>query len=105
DFAVVSIVATPSVTILNGVVLGGLRHMATQTIDDVISALDEIVQQSYDEASRLGYFAALYRRVTRAVRDGIATGSFQNGPLMEQLDVVFASRYLDALAAFQTGGA
>ncbi len=79
--------------------------MAVQTIDDVISSLDEIVQQSYDEASRLGYFAALYRRVTCAVRDGIAAGTFQNGPLMEQLDVVFASRYLDALATFQTGGA
>ena len=78
--------------------------MPVQTIDDVISSLDEIVQQSYDEASRLGYFAALYRRVTCAVRDGIATNSFQNGPLMEQLDVVFASRYLDALATFQTGG-
>src|SRR5271170_1963088 len=78
--------------------------MPIQTIDDVISSLDEIVQQSYDEASRLGYFAALYRRVTCAVRDGIAAGSFQNGPLMEQLDVVFASRYLDALASYQTGG-
>jgi hypothetical protein len=78
--------------------------MPVQTIDDVISALDEIVQQSYDEASRLGYFAALYRRVTCAVRDGIAQGSFDNGPLMEQLDVVFASRYLDALESYQTGG-
>ena len=78
--------------------------MSVQTIDDVVAALDAIVQQSYDQASRLGYFAALYRRVTCAVRDGIATGSFQNGPLMEQLDVVFASRYLDALATFQAGG-
>jgi hypothetical protein len=78
--------------------------MPVQTIDEVISSLDEIVQQSYDEASRLGYFAALYRRVTRAVRDGIAADTFQNGPLMEQLDVVFASRYLDALETFQTGG-
>jgi Family of unknown function (DUF5995) len=78
--------------------------MSVQTIDDVVAALDSIVQQSYDNVSRLGYFAALYRRVTRAVRDGISAGSFQNGPLMEQLDVVFASRYLDALAAFQAGG-
>ncbi len=78
--------------------------MAVQTIDEVVSALDIIVQQSYDDASRLGYFAALYRRVTCAVRQGIAGGSFQNGPLMEQLDVVFASRYLDALATFQGGG-
>jgi hypothetical protein len=78
--------------------------MDVQTINDVLAALDEIVQQSYEQASRLGYFAALYRRVTRAVRDGISGGSFQNGPLMEHLDVVFASRYLDALATFQASG-
>ncbi len=78
--------------------------MAVQTIDDVVSALDIIVQTSYDKASRLGYFAALYRRVTCAVRDGVALSRFQNGPLMEKLDVVFASRYLDALATFQAGG-
>ena len=78
--------------------------MSVHTIDDVVSALDTIVQQSYDQASRLGYFAALYRRVTCAVRDGIAAGRFQDGPLMEKLDVVFASRYLDALATFQAGG-
>ena len=75
-----------------------------QTINDVVAALDTVVQQSWDNASRLGYFAALYRRVTGAVRDGITNGSFQNGPRMEQLDVVFASRYLDALATFQAGG-
>ena len=78
--------------------------MDLQRINDVLGALDQIVQHSYDQASRLGYFAALYRRVTRAVRDGISSGSFQNGPLMEQLDVVFASRYLDALATFRASG-
>jgi hypothetical protein len=78
--------------------------MAVQTIDEVVSALDAIVQQSYDKASRLGYFAALYRRVTCAVRDGLTSRRFQNAPLMEKLDVVFASRYLDALATFQAGG-
>ena len=79
--------------------------MSVQAIDDVVSALDIIVQQSYDNTSRLGYFAALYRRVTCAVRDGISNGRFPNGPLMEKLDVVFASRYLEALAKFQAGGA
>jgi len=78
--------------------------MPVQTIDDVISALDTIVQQAYDNSSRLGYFAALYRRVTRAVRDGIGSGSFPDGALMEKLDVLFASRYLDALAIFQSSG-
>jgi len=78
--------------------------MAVQTIDDVVSTLDTIVQHSYDNSSRLGYFAALYRRVTLAVRDGLNTGRFPNGPLLEELDVIFASRYLDALATFQSGG-
>lgn len=78
--------------------------MPVQTIDDVVSALDAIVEQSYENENRLGYFAALYRRVTCAVRQGISAGSFDNGSLMEQLDVVFASRYLDALASFQSGG-
>jgi hypothetical protein len=77
--------------------------MPINTIDDVLSAMDGIIQRAWDENYRLGYFAALYRRVTRAVRNGVSNGSFQNGPLMERLDVVFASRYLDALAAYQSG--
>ncbi len=77
--------------------------MPINTIDDVIATLDAIIQRAWDEQSRLGYFAALYRRVTRAVRDGIAKGQFSDGSLMEKLDVVFASRYLDALAAYQSG--
>jgi len=78
--------------------------MDLQSIDHVISALDTIVQRSYDTRSRLGYFAALYRRVTCAVRDGIWAGSFNDNALMERLDVVFALRYLDALQSFQAGG-
>jgi len=78
--------------------------MAVATITDVITALDAVIQQAHDNASRVGYFAALYRRVTWAVRDGIVNGAFQNGPRMERLDVAFASRYLDALATFQAGG-
>ena len=38
------------------------------------------------------------------MRDGLSSGRFQNGPLMERLDVVFATRYIDALAAYQSGG-
>src|SRR5579872_1576820 len=78
--------------------------MTAKTIDDVIAALDSIVEQAWQNESRIGYFAALYRRVTRAVRDGIAAGKYQNGVLMETLDVTFASRYLDALSTFQSGG-
>jgi hypothetical protein len=77
--------------------------MPATTIDEVISALTVIIDDARAKASRAGYFAALYRRVTQSVQDGLAAGRFQNGPLMERLDIVFANRYLDALAQFQAG--
>jgi Family of unknown function (DUF5995) len=78
-----------------------IAGMPANTIDDVIDSLGAIIQRAWDEASHFGYFAALYRRVTRAVQAGIADNQFSDGPRMEKLDVVFASRYLDALNAYQ----
>jgi hypothetical protein len=77
--------------------------MAVETIDDVIRALDAIIDWAWTEKSRLGYFAALYRRVTQAVKDGIGKGQFQNGPLTERLDVNFAGRYLQAFEQLRSG--
>jgi Family of unknown function (DUF5995) len=77
--------------------------MAVETIDDVLRELDAIIDRAWTEKSRLGYFAALYRRVTQAVKDGIAKGQFDNGPLVEQLDVNFAGRYLQAFHQFCSG--
>jgi len=67
------------------------------TIDDVLARLDGIVEKCLRDGSRLGYFAALYRSVTRRVRDSITAGRFEDGPRMERLDVIFANRYLDAV--------
>lgn len=78
--------------------------MGVDTISEVIAALDAIIENARAGQNRIGYFAALYRRVTRSIGDGIAQGRFQNGPLLEKLDVVFARRYLDALSTFQSGG-
>ncbi|HKF20529.1 MAG TPA: DUF5995 family protein [Candidatus Angelobacter sp.] len=77
--------------------------MPPETIDDIIRALDGIVDWAWGQKSRIGYFAALYRRVTRAVKDGIAQGRFQNGPRMEALDIHFANRYLQAFEQFRAG--
>src|SRR5215467_7219376 len=74
-----------------------------QTIDQVIQALDQIIDWSWTNKSRIGYFAALYRRVTRSVKEGIEKNQFQNGPLMEQLDVTFANRYLQAYEQYRSG--
>jgi hypothetical protein len=81
--------------------IGGI--MQATTIDEVIRALNDIVDWAWQQKSRAGYFAALYRRITQAVKDGIASGRFQNGPRMEQLDVTFANRYLQAFEQFRAG--
>lgn len=73
------------------------------TIDDVISSLDDIIDNAVQQENTLGYFAALYRQVTIKVKEGIANGDFENGPRMERLDVIFASRYIDAYYLFKDG--
>lgn len=46
--------------------------------------------------SSLGYFTALYHKVTCRVRDGIINNEFEDGKRMERLDVTFANRYITA---------
>lgn len=74
--------------------------MPLQTIDDVISALATIVENCEHTKNRSGYFAALYKRMTIAVKDGIANGAFPDGDRMGKLDVSFASRYISAYEAY-----
>ncbi|TDD99724.1 DUF5995 family protein [Flavobacterium cellulosilyticum] len=66
------------------------------TIDEVIVLLHNIILQSIQEKSTKGYFSVLYLKVTQKVKEGIAKGTFQNGPRMEKLDVIFANRYIKA---------
>lgn len=74
-----------------------------QTIDQVILALDGIIECTLKEESPLGYFPALYRKVTQRVREGIKNGEFEDNERMERLDVLFANRYLKAYEAFRSG--
>lgn len=67
------------------------------SLDDVVTAIDSVIDWSIENESRLGYFAALYKRITVAVRTAVAHGVFDDGPRMERLDVAFANRYFDAL--------
>lgn len=73
------------------------------TIDEVLDSLDAEIAGAVRDGSRLAYFACLYRLVTRRVKDGIRTGRFEDGPRMERFDVIFANRYLSALAAHREG--
>src|SRR5687767_8426891 len=75
--------------------------MNTDAIDQVILRLEAIMEDCIRRKSKAGYFAALYHKVTCAVRDGIVNGDFEDGPRMERLDVLFAGRYLDAWQAWK----
>jgi Family of unknown function (DUF5995) len=70
------------------------------TLDGVVAAIGSIIDWSIGASSRLGYFAALYKRITIAVRTALEQGAFEDGPRMERLDVTFASRYFDALNGY-----
>lgn len=72
-----------------------------KTIEEVISVLENIIKDSQKNNDPLGYFAALYLKVTQKVKEGISENFFDDGPRMEKLDVVFANRYLAAYFAHQ----
>lgn len=77
--------------------------MPAQTIDEVITALEAVIQECIDTNNRAGYFAALYHRVTCRIKQGIAANEFEDNARMEVLDVLFANRYLDAWYAWKAG--
>lgn len=75
--------------------------MGATTIEQVIDQLEQIVHDSQQMSSTMGYFAALYLKVTRTVKEKIEAGFFDDNPRMEKLDVVFANRYLEAYQEFK----
>jgi hypothetical protein len=74
--------------------------LPAEDIDGVIDSLDRIIEWAKDTNHRCGYFAALYRKVTIRVKQGIEKNEFADGARMERLDVFFANRYLDAFESY-----
>lgn len=70
-------------------------------IDEVIDILEGIIQASIKNKDPLGYFAALYKKVTVAVKTGIKKEEFADNIRMEKLDVIFANRYIKAYFDYQ----
>lgn len=76
-----------------------------ETIDEIIARLNGILDDALRQGARIGYFAALYERVTTNVRRALVAGNvFEDNARMERLDVVFASRFLDAWDTHARGG-
>ena len=70
--------------------------MTPKTIEEVIETLEQIIQSSKTQENPMGYFAALYYKVTISVKDKLGENYFKDDQRMEQLDVIFANRYLSA---------
>lgn len=75
----------------------------SESIDQVIDELTAIIEWSRQHDSCLGYFPALYRKVTIQVRDQVHAGAFDDNARMARLDVIFANRYLEAFRQHQAG--
>lgn len=79
--------------------------MPIESIDQVLIRLTSIVDESIQHNQRIGYFAALYLRVTWSVKRAILAGDvFQDNQRMEKLDVAFACRFLHAWDTWIDGG-
>jgi len=70
------------------------------SIDDVLQRLGVIIDDARTRGSRVGYFAVLYRLVTRALIDATGGNRFEDPARMERLAAIFAGRYFDALAHY-----
>jgi hypothetical protein len=79
-----------------------MNFVPATTINEVIQRLDTIINDCIQEASRLGYFAILYKEVTVEIKKAITNRFFDDDARMEHLDVEFANRYLMAYDQFTT---
>lgn len=75
-----------------------------KTIDEVLGRMDQIISECQIQESRIGFFAILYRQVTRRIKQGILAKEFEDNARMEVLDILFAKRFIDAYDVWKSGG-
>jgi hypothetical protein len=76
-----------------------------ETIDGVLARLNGLLDDAIRDGRRIGYFVALYERVTSNVRHALIAGTvFDDNPRMARLDVVFANRFIEAWEQHVAGG-
>lgn len=75
----------------------------TAPLQTLIDEMDQVVAECRERGDRAGYFAALYRNVTREVARRSAAGQFADPERMALFTTAFARRYLDAYSAWRDG--
>ncbi len=76
------------------------RLAEANNVDEVLRNVEQVIEWAIKAESHLGYFAAVYKRITLAIRAAIDDGEFDDGDRVAKLDVAFAQRYFDALNAY-----
>lgn len=73
-----------------------MAEVNVREIDEVVDRLDAIIEAAIRGDDRMGWFAAMYRNVTVAVREAILAGRFDDAQRMVHFDKVFAERFIQA---------
>lgn len=73
------------------------------SIEKIIDELHTITLENYSICNRMGIFSAVYCRTTNAIHQAIIEKRFEDPKRMEELDVHFALRYIDAYKGYLSG--
>jgi hypothetical protein len=73
---------------------------AVTSFDTAAAELQTLIDWAKGAEHRVGYFAAVYKRVTLALKQAAADGAFEDADRMSELAGIFATRYLMAVNAF-----
>ena len=71
------------------------------SLEEVLDALDKIIEDAIKDNNFLGIFAFVYRRVTAQIQREIELRHFDDNERMEAFDIAFANRYIEAVRGYQ----
>lgn len=70
------------------------------TFDSAAEELQKLIDWAKEAEHRIGYFAAVYKRVTLALKKAAEADQFEDAARMSRLAGLFATRYLTAVNAY-----
>lgn len=71
-----------------------------RSFDEAAEELQNLINWAKEAEHRIGYFAAVYKRTTLALKQAADDGVFEDADSMGKLAELFATRYLTAVNAF-----
>lgn len=76
------------------------RFGEPDSFDAAADELQTLIDWAKGAEHRIGYFAAVYKRTTLALKQAAEANAFEDGERMSRLAGIFATRYLTAVNAF-----